>query len=139
MYPNRKFRTRLLAGKIRRESDFEELYKRDWAKKMQMKNYADRKRQVKTSEIQVGDPVLVRRQETHKRALPYERQPLMVQYRKGSHFIAQKKDGSCITRPTIHFKKYRTGQRKKPRNGGQTAKERLILNRPQKGNGRGYH
>ena len=105
MYPNRKFRTRLPASKIPRELDFEELYQRDWAKKMQMKSYADRKRQVKTSEIQVGDPVLVRKQETHKGALPYERQPLMVQYRKGSQVVAQRKDGSRITRSTTHFKK----------------------------------
>ena len=88
MYPNRKFRTRLPASKIPRELDFEELYQRDWAKKVQMKSYADRKQQVKTSEIQVGDPVLVRRQEIDKGAMPYERQPLMVECQKDSQIVA---------------------------------------------------
>jgi len=55
MYPSRKFRTRLPIGVIPREYNFEELFQRDLEKKMQMKGYADNKRCVKPSDIQVGD------------------------------------------------------------------------------------
>ena len=59
MFPGRKFRTRLPVGVVPRHLDFEELFQRDLAKKMQMKAHADRKKNVKTSNIQVGDAVLV--------------------------------------------------------------------------------
>ena len=59
MYPGHKFRTRLPIGVIPREHNFKELFQRDLEKKMQMKGYADNKRYVKPSDIQVGDSVLV--------------------------------------------------------------------------------
>ena len=59
MYPNRKFHTRLPIGVTPREHDFEELYRRDLEKKMQMKCYADNKRNVKTSDIQLRESMLV--------------------------------------------------------------------------------
>ena len=44
MFPGRKFRTRLPIGVVPRHLDFEELFQHDLAKKMQMKAYADRKK-----------------------------------------------------------------------------------------------
>ena len=76
-----------------------QLYQRDLEKKMQMKGYAENKRYVKTSDIQIGDSVLVRRQAVNKAS------PLQVQYRKGTRVVAKRPDGSTITRATAHFKK----------------------------------
>ena len=62
-----------------------------------MKAYADNKKVVRTSDIQMGDTVLIK--------LPFEEEPLRVQYCKGSQVVAKRKDGSTITRSTAHFKK----------------------------------
>ena len=105
MYPNRKFRTRLPIGVTPRAHEFEELYQRDFEKKMKMKGYADNKRYVKTSDLQIGDSVLVRRQAGNKATPPYETEPLQVQYRKGTRVVAKRADGSSVTRTTAHFKK----------------------------------
>ena len=105
MFPGRKFRTRLPIGVVPRHLDFEELFQHDLAKKMQMKAYADRKKNVKTSNIQVGDAVLVKQELSGKSSSPYEGEPLEVQYRKGTQVVAQRRDGSTVTRSTAHFKK----------------------------------
>ena len=70
-----------------------------------MKGYADNKRYVKTSDLQIGDTVLVRRQAGNKATPAYETEPLQVQYRKGTRVVAKRADGSTITRTTAHFKK----------------------------------
>ena len=105
MYPNRKFRTRLPIGVTPRAHEFEQLYQRDFEKKMKMKGYADNNRYVKTSDLQIGDSVLVRRQAGNKATPAYETEPLQVQYRKGTRVVAKRADGSTITRTTAHFKK----------------------------------
>lgn len=51
MFPGRKFHTRLPVGVIPPQLDFVELFQRDLEKKMQMKAHADRKKNVKTSDI----------------------------------------------------------------------------------------
>ncbi|PFX21298.1 Retrovirus-related Pol polyprotein [Stylophora pistillata] len=51
MFPGHRFRTRLPVEVIPRQMDFEELFQRDLEKKMQLKAYPDRKRNVKTSDI----------------------------------------------------------------------------------------
>ena len=104
MNPGRKFRTRLPIRVIPRERNFEELFQRDLEKKMQMKGYADNKRYVKPTDIQVGDSFLVR-QETRNKVTPaYETEPLQAQYRKGTKVVAKRPDGSSITRTTAYFK-----------------------------------
>ena len=105
MYPNRKFRTRLPIGVTPRAHEFEELYQRDFERKMKMKGYADNKRYVKTSDLQIGDTVLVRRQAGNQGTPAYETEPLQVQYRKCTRVVAKRADGSTITRTTAHFKK----------------------------------
>ena len=70
-----------------------------------MKGYADNKRYVKTSDLQIGDTVLIRRQAGNKATPAYETEPLQVQYRKGTRVVAKRADGSTITRTTAHFKK----------------------------------
>ncbi|EDO38428.1 predicted protein [Nematostella vectensis] len=72
MFPNRKFRTRLQMGRAPRELDFD-LYQRDLSEKIKMKKHANKKRQVKTSDIQVGDSVLTRREVKNKGTPAYDR------------------------------------------------------------------
>ena len=105
MFPGRTFRTRLLVGVIPRQLDFEELFQRDPEKKLQLKEHADRKRNVKTLNIQVGDAVLVKQELSSKVSSPCEGEPLEVQYRKGTQVAAKRRDGSTVTRSTAHFKK----------------------------------
>jgi len=104
MYPGRKFRTRLPIEVVCREHNFEELYQRDLEKKMQMKGYADNKRYVKPSDIQVGDSVLARKEAINKATPVYEAEPLRMQCGKGTRVVAKRPDGSSITRTTAHFK-----------------------------------
>ena len=89
MFPGRKFRTRFPVGVIPRQLDFEELFQRDLEKKMQMKAHADRKKNVKTSDIQVGDSVLVKEDLSSKAPPPYEGEPLEVQHRKETQVVAK--------------------------------------------------
>jgi len=84
MYPSHKFCTRPPIGVIPHEHNFEELFQRDLEKKMQMKGYADNKRYVKPSDIQVGDSIAGPVQERHQ---------------------AKRPDGSSITRTTAYFEK----------------------------------
>ena len=105
MFPGRTFRTRLLVGVIPRQLDFEELFQRDPEKKLQLKEHADRKRNVKTLNIQVGDAVLVKQELSSKVSSPCEGEPLEVQYRKRTKVAAKRRDGSTVTRSTAHFKK----------------------------------
>lgn len=105
MFPGRKFRTRLPVGVVPRHLDFEELFQHDLAKKMQMKAHADRKKNVKTSNIQVGGGVLVKQELSGKASSPYEGEPLDVQYRKETQVVAKRRDGSTVTRSTAHFRK----------------------------------
>ncbi len=104
MYPSHKFRTRLPIGVSPREYDSEELYQRDLENKMQVKSYADKKRYVKTSDIQIGDSVLVRRHAVNKASPAYDTEPLQVQYRTSTRVIAERPHGSTITRTTARFK-----------------------------------
>ena len=79
---------------------------------MQMKCYADNKRNVKTSDIQIGDSVLIQGQAVNKAMPAYETEPLQVQHRKGTRVVAKRPDSSTITRTTAHFKRvpYRSSE-----------------------------
>ena len=72
---------------------------------MQMKAFEDRKRNGKTSDIQVRDSVPVKQDLSSKASPPYEGEPLKVQHRKGTQVLAKRRDGSTTTRSTAHFKK----------------------------------
>ena len=113
MFPGRKFCTKWPVGVIPRTLDFEELLQHDLEKKLQMKAHGDRKKNVKTSNIQVGeDAVLVKQELSSKASSPYEGEPLEVQYRNGTQVVAKRRDGSTITRSTANFKKvpYQTSE-----------------------------
>ena len=56
---------------------------------MQMRGYADNKRYVKPSDIQVGVSVLVRKEAINQATPAYETESLQVQYRKGTRVVAK--------------------------------------------------
>ena len=60
---------------------------------------------MKTSNIQVGDAVLLKQELSGKASSPYEGEPLEVQYRKGTQVVAKRRDGSTVTRSIAQFKK----------------------------------
>ena len=131
MYPGRKFRTRLPIGVIPREHNFEELFERDLETKMQMKGYADNKRYVKPSDIQVGDSVLVRQETSNKATPAYETEPLEVQYRKGTRVVAKRPAGSSIIRSTAYLK-FPSDRLKRPTSGPvQNAQQTLSVSHHQ--------
>ena len=63
-----------------------------------MKAHADRKKTVKTSDIQVGDAVLVKQKPSSKASPPYEGELLKVQHRKGTQAVVKRRGGSTVTR-----------------------------------------
>ena len=108
MFPGSKFCTRLPAGIMRRQLDFEELFQQDLQcveKKMQMKGLAAGKKGMKASKIQVEDAVLVKQESSTKATLPFDKEPLEVQHQKGMQVVTKTRDGCTITRSMAHFKK----------------------------------
>ena len=92
-----KFATRLPAGIMPRQLNSEELFQPDLQsvkKKVQMKEQADGKKGMKTSEIQVGDAVLVKQESNTKATPPFEREPLEVHYQKGTQVVTKRINGT---------------------------------------------
>ncbi|XP_046841052.1 uncharacterized protein K02A2.6-like [Xenia sp. Carnegie-2017] len=78
--------------------------------KLKMKLHADNNRNVKTSEIKVGDMVLVKKDTTtNKQQTPYDGKPCEVVERKGS-MVTAKKDRMLFTRNSSFFKKIENGK-----------------------------
>jgi len=125
-YPGCKLHTTLPIGVTSREHNFDELYQRDVEKKMQKKSYADNKRYVKTSENQIEDSVLVCIKAFNKASPPYETKPLQVKYRKGTRVVAERPEGSTITRSIAHFKKVPFSSLVKPNNSAHRMANRTC-------------
>ena len=105
MYPNWKFRTRVPEGKVLQWLNFEELYQRHLEEKTKMKDYADRKRQVKTSVKQIGDLILVWREATDKGSPAYEAAVACTAQKGFAYHCKRKQIAPISLTPTAHFKK----------------------------------
>ena len=70
-----------------------------------MKNYAEAKRHVSSTDIQVGDTVLVRQPKKNKLTPYYNPKPMQVTAKKGPMLTAKQSGGTHITRNSSHFKK----------------------------------
>ena len=82
--------------------------KRDVEQKWKMKYHADRKRYVKPCDLEVGEPVLVKRPFTASKAhAPYESRPMTIVARKGSMITAITNQGQNVTRNSSFFKRLR--------------------------------
>ena len=78
--------------------------KNDVNAKQRQKTYADEKRRVKVSDIEIGDSVLVKNDEKGKLITPYNVLPYRVIAKKGSQ-VTVERDGHRMTRNTSHLKK----------------------------------
>ena len=76
----------------------------DKAAKTKMKEYADKRRNTKESDIEVGDTVLVKSQHRGKLKPFYETTPYKVIERNGAQVIAENATKQ-VTRNVSHFKK----------------------------------
>ena len=74
------------------------------SKKEYNKKYADNKRNVKKSDIKVGDRVLVKQQKQNKLTSQYSEVPYTITNRQHSRVTARNKYGHIITRNVSHFK-----------------------------------
>ena len=72
-----------------------------------MKEYADQRRQSKTSDMKVGNIVLVQQPKTNKLPTPFNPHPYKVVARKGSMVTAER-GSHKITRNVSFFKKIDT-------------------------------
>ena len=91
------------------QTDDSELRERDAKKKSQAKQYADKKLFVKTSNIQVGDAVLVRNGKKGKLEPKYDPRPYTVVVKNGTMVTASRNNPShLITRNTSFFKRLKT-------------------------------
>lgn len=71
--------------------------------KQQMKQYADKRRKAKHSNLQVGDKVLVKQDKQNKLTPPYDPKPFEIVKKKGTMITAKRED-KHITRNSSKFK-----------------------------------
>ncbi len=68
--------------------------------------YADNRQNAKTSDIEVGDRVLVRQDKTDKITTTFHSTPHKVIHREGNSVIVQSPTGAIYTRNTTFIKKF---------------------------------
>ena len=102
---NRKIHTKLPELVLENDADIhQELKKKDRKAKSKMKEYADNRSRAMTSEIKVGDTVLVRQQKENKLSTKFNPKPYTVTARKGAR-VTVCRNGHFITRNVSFFKK----------------------------------
>ena len=101
----RKLQTLLPQHTGVKQSDvYNSIYEKDSGKKRKMKEYADQRRHSKTSQVKVGDIVLIRQPKTNKLSTPFNPQPYKVVARKESMVTAER-GSHKDTRNDSFFKK----------------------------------
>ncbi|CAB3977432.1 Transposon Ty3-I Gag-Pol poly [Paramuricea clavata] len=80
------------------------IHETDSEKKRKMKEYADKRRRSETSEIKVGDTVLIQQPKANKLSTPFNPSPYKVVARKGS-MVTTERDSHKVTRNVSFFKK----------------------------------
>jgi len=85
--------------------------KNELTRKERNKEYADHRRNVKKSDIQIGDYVLVKQERKNKLTANFNPEPYKVIKKSGVEITAKRNNGHRITRNVSHFKKI-----KKPEN-----------------------
>ena len=85
-----------------------EAQRNDTLGKEKMKEYGDKRRHTKSSDICVGDSVLLKQEKKAKFSASFESIPYTVISRNRSRVTAKRKDGRTITRNISFFKKHKT-------------------------------
>ncbi|XP_048735644.2 uncharacterized protein K02A2.6-like [Ostrea edulis] len=84
-----------------------DIRKNDEKAKMQMKQYADSKSGAKENNLEIGDNVLIKQNQTNKMSTPYNPNPMEIINKKGTLITARNEDRE-ITRNASHFKEVNT-------------------------------
>ena len=75
----------------------------DATRKEKMKEYADKCSDAKSTDLSVGDKVLIKQPKQNKMSTPFKPEPLQITHKKGSMITAQ--NGECnVTRNSSFFK-----------------------------------
>jgi len=102
---NRQVRTRLPTYCQQQNND-NDVRERDKVGKDKMKRYADQRNHAKTSQLQVGDTVLVKQEKQNKLSSYYDPLPYKIKEIRGSLIKATRRNGQhSITRNSSFFKK----------------------------------
>lgn len=109
---------------LRRDEDVRE---RDAIKKMQGKAYADQRRHARSSEIDVGDEVMLRNYETGKLEPKFKLDKFKVVKKNGSDVIVRNEEGVMYRRPASHLKKWPTGNVIEPLQSASSDERKSIL------------
>ncbi|KAL1021685.1 hypothetical protein UPYG_G00016520 [Umbra pygmaea] len=99
-----------------------EVRDRDAEQKGKAKLYADERRGVQYSKVDVGDTVLIQQDKTDKFTTPFKATPHKVVSKTGSQVVVESPTGACYRRNTTHVKRYET---KKPKEMPSTQDETL--------------
>ncbi|XP_055527582.1 uncharacterized protein K02A2.6-like [Wyeomyia smithii] len=83
-----------------------EVRERDAMKKMLGKHYADKRRHAKSSDIEVGDSVILRNYETGKLEPKFRLEKFTVLKRNGSDTVVSNEEGVIYRRPVTHLRKF---------------------------------
>ena len=83
--------------------NIQEVKRKDDRAKAKMKVHADARFKAKTSRIDVGDLVLVRKRKQNKLSMRFDPSPFRVTSKRGT-MITARRNGKYITRNTSHFK-----------------------------------
>lgn len=102
----RQFRTKLSQAPVKCDSVDYKLRETDKCQKTRGKDYADRKRRAKHSDISVGDKVLLQENKTDKLTTNFERQPYEVVARNGNSVSIRSRDNVIRCRNVAHMKKF---------------------------------
>ena len=102
LFQRRKFRTRLPELPIKLDDD--NLRKTDAERKRRIKYYADKKKNIKYSDIEIGDTVLLKIKRNRKSDPYYDPKPYTIIQRKGNMLVAER-GHQTVARNTLYFKK----------------------------------
>lgn len=80
------------------ERDEEDIQVKDWIKKKKEKEYADKSRNAKYSQVQVGDQVLVQQPKENKLSPAFETKPYEVVGRTGNEVLLKAPHGGTYRR-----------------------------------------
>ena len=100
---------RELANKLPNLADLEDIGEHDRQGKAKIKAYAEKKRRVRETELEVGDTVLVRQERKNKLSSHYDPKPYTVTDVKESQVTAEQHKGRSVTRNSSFFKKVPKG------------------------------
>ena len=96
----------------------EEVRDRDRARKEEGKEYADRRRNARESEVRVGDPVLIRQPPTDKLSAPFRSEPFQVVEKTGNSIVVQSPAGVSYRRNSTFVKKFESDVQEVPQPEG---------------------